>query len=199
MSHVIAKSKVERYLVRDPGHWWASIMLDDSSGQVTVHSDFGMYGHFWPAPGRGKVTLKGFLVAHDPSYFEDKFSYGRPQYFNEDKTIAALQKDIKEATAVLSDGILDDIAREFEDNIEGMDFRSADQWHAAVYQCGSIVDHVYAGDISAIPCVMEVQPQLRAFMEKVWPKFVEVLEGELAGESSTAPGDKAIEILGGNP
>lgn len=170
MSYEFKKSNCEMYTVTNDG-WCATIFLSEETSEISVVMGYNHnWHHCWPHPGRGVAykTLKSFLIKASHGYIMDKFSYGSESYLKFDESAEQLKKEIAGNPAAMSD---------FEDNIEGNDVKTTSDWFHLVHSCEAIME-VYDGDYYAIPCITDVQPQLRGFIEKVWPEFVKLLERE---------------------
>lgn len=176
MSYEFRKSNCQVYTIRGANGWAGVIYLSEETSEITVAMGYQHnWHHCWPYPGRGVAckTLKNFLVKASHGYIMDKFSYGSEPYLKYDESAEQLKKEIEGNR---------DAMRDFEDNIEGNEVRNTHEWYAILHQCESIMDH-YEGDFYALPCITDVHPQLRGFIEKVWPKFVKVLRAEIEYDS----------------
>ena len=183
-SYVIKKGAAEKYMVRRDG-WVATIYLDEDTGEVSVAQGYqDNYAYCWSAPGRGKETLKEFLVTANASYVMDKFSYGMDKWLDYDKSLDQLNAELKQK---LEDGVItksqmEAIEIEIEENL-GDDFDNTNHWYDCLYRCEELME-AYGHDPHSLPCVTDVKPQLRGFMERVWPVFIEQLKRELDRKST---------------
>src|SRR5690606_25769617 len=60
--------------------------------------------------------------------------------------------------------------------------------HVLTDECPRLFEDVFGGDYHAIPIVAGLQPQLAAFMERVWPHFMDILQAEReAAKVAAAP------------
>ena len=70
----------ELYYARFEGSGWAILILDEGTGMVAIHSDWGDWTYSWPMPGRGTPSLKRFLGKCDYHYLAGKFCRERYEF-----------------------------------------------------------------------------------------------------------------------
>ena len=156
---------------------WFTVTICEDTGTVDVQSDHGDYCHKW----RGQAgKLKSFLASTGTDYIYDKFGYasmGRDSlnsWFNGEKTAKRILTDI---TRAFVDGSISEY--DFNALSDGVEEIAAENQHSFMYTLpDDLLEKVYGNDWAALPSVREVHPQLAAFMEKCWPRFVEELKNE---------------------
>lgn len=175
---------VEQYTIRRSG-WCASVYLNNETGEVTVVQSNGQnYDYCWSSPGRGDCTLKEFLIRTETSYVMNKFSYGHMKWFNQEATVKRMREDVEKA---FKEERIDELDRdmaleEIEENLDGDDMPGGVFAERMLSSCNTLFEDVYGSDYLAIPTVEDYHPQLRGFMEKIWPAFVESLKQEIENE-----------------
>jgi len=172
------KSQVTRYLLRSrkpsPDYWWAEICISED-GSLNVLSDYGNYAYAWRSIGQD--TFKQFLISLHNDYLMGKIGQGLKKEFNNSRTMKLLYQEVLERRR--EKDITEDEARECWDAINDVDDYKDDSEY-----CNSVMDKyspilkLYNEDYSAIPCEMDDNSQLTAFVEKVWPEFIRILKEE---------------------
>lgn len=179
-SYTIKKlTGIEQYVVRRSG-WCASIFLNNDTGEVVVTQGYSNnYDYCWSSPGRGDRSLKEFLISASVPYVMEKFSYGRDKWLDSDKTVEKIKAEIaeKHKSGEIPDGKFSRIMGEIEDML-GDDFKTTSEMYDHICQCDEL-NNEYDCDPTLIPWVTDYHPQLRGFMEKIWPEFIETLKQEL--------------------
>lgn len=178
-SKTVKHFNAEQYVVRGQ-YWLATIFLDNDSGQISVMSSWNHnYSHCWSTPGRGKESLKEFLITAGPDYIMNKFSYGSERWFDHKQSLQQLKREV---LAWRRNKTLDkNTARRIWDEIKDIleeDGMNSTAWYYQVNKCDELMNG-YSGDFSSIPCITDYHPHLRAFMQEVWPVFIEQLKQEL--------------------
>ena len=167
----VTRSTCERYDIRLDGLGWAIITIDERSGLFSAVSDFGNYGYTWPCHGR--QTFKHFLVEIDTDYLKNKL--GHRDYFLHDATEKAWRKEVLESRRR---GEIDKAtAWGAWDAINHMEFASAEQAYH------DLCDSEDLGKVFTDPCCITLEkdfsPDLRMFVERIWPAFTAALRKEL--------------------
>jgi hypothetical protein len=172
----VKKFPSERFVLKsDDPHWWANITVTPD-GFLDIQSDYGSYSYYWHSFGE---NFKAFLSTCDHSYLIGKFGKGRTQ-LNPGATIARVKKDVIELrkNRTIDSGQARDLWNQ-ADLLESndvnsfymeMDPRDFDSSQVC------LIRTVYDNDYSSIPIVMEDDPATCAFMEKVWPHFIEEIK-----------------------
>ena len=166
----INKTTVERYTLRsNKPHWWADITIS-KDGFLNIQSDYGNFAYAWGSFGD---DFKKFLMGCDNSYLGGKIGRDHPDEFNAADTLKAIKKDILEKRRL--NDIKKEDARDVWDELRilGIDSRES------LYRDLPMVSQFYDHDYSAIPCIMDRNYSITAFLEKCWPAFIEALKGEL--------------------
>jgi len=170
---------------RSEGWVWANIALHEATGSFLCSGDYGSFCHQWP-PAYRVVSLKKFLAGVDRSYFMEKTRGACWKVFSVEKTLECLRETILEHRR--HEGLDKHAAREAWD-----DLRSAEEWDLGY---GTNATHFYH-IIDALPSVMkaigpdmmdiartEPSSECVGFWERVWPKFLEQIEPEIADEAA---------------
>lgn len=185
MESTVKKELADLWTVRVEGRWAANIFMDDTLGLICIYSDYGNYSHWWGQSGRGTKTLSEFLLKTGVEYLKDKFSYGAERYFDSDKTIERIKQDIIQKRrergfrrASQYRELSKEDARELWDEIEWADWpdKLSDFYWVLNQDASKTFEMIYGNDHSSVPCITGYQPQLVAFMERVWPVFMAGLE-----------------------
>jgi len=173
-------SAVEKYVLWGSREWAATIFLDDRIGEICIMSQWGTYSYVWNECGRGEgKTLKDFLLGAGKAYVMNKFGYGgNNDHFFPDKTLEAILGELTDST--LDAGIRAECARELED-CEDEYQTSTEMYNALCEFAPTTLTALYEDDPYDIPWRTGTHPRLVAFMETVWPVFVEQLKGERDG------------------
>lgn len=123
------------------------------------------------------------MISASAYYIEDKFSYGRPTYFYYEETLERLKADIKEKLAsgeIKKNAYVRIMRDEVEDILEDIDTSKSGEFYLQVDKCSELME-AYGWDYESVPVVTGHDPQLKGFMQHIWPQFVEFLKKE-AGE-----------------
>lgn len=178
-SATVVKSTCEKYAVRKKPHAWAEINLDEKTGAVNIISDYGNWGYAWRCIG--PTTLKEFLVGCDKYYLMGKFGQG-VKVFDGVATAKDLRKYVLEKRR--NRDISKDATREAFEALEQCEYeydRSSDLFWNHLTE----FDVFNNGDIWEMG-VYTREPQLEGFFDKLWPVFVEHLEGEIKALQETS-------------
>lgn len=75
---------------------WANFTLCEETGEFHIQSDWGDWQYSWPQPGRGKGTLKDFIMRTGTCYLAGKLTKGGDEGakdFDADATIEKIKAD----------------------------------------------------------------------------------------------------------
>ena len=173
----ITKNTCERYVIRKDD-FIAIVYLHDEFGDITIQSDRRSFGYYWFKGGRGTETLKEFLLRASVSYVMDKFSYGLGghEHFCEEKTRKNLKKLILEKRR--SGQIGPETARGALNDLTEIDFGAHLEGWLTCWENSYEFKKVFPDPYVTEGFVYDVDPQLRHFMERLWPEFIEVIRLE---------------------
>jgi len=186
----IKRTTSDRYDINVGKSGWATIIVG-TDGQILVQSDWGNWAHWWNC--HGCKTIKHFLTGIDTQYLIGKFG-GRKSHFNYEKTIAGMKKEI---IHLRRDGTIQNIYDKYEkvpysslycksikefvrtawDSIDSLNTCSVDSFMSDLMNTtplSMIFEHP-----DSISIVMEPDPGLINFTEKVWPVFINELRDEI--------------------
>ena len=110
---MITKKQIEKYSIRLPNmQGWAEIALDDGTGSVLIHSDFGDWAHHWHKDHHGCQSIKHFLVqsGSDHDYMMGKFG-GAKTTFDARKTAQLMIDYLKEMNDITEDDIYEKMGK----------------------------------------------------------------------------------------
>lgn len=96
---ILKRRAAEVFYFRFKNCGWAVVFIDEDTGTVSIHSDYGDWNFSWPAPGRGDSTVKEFFCTTDCDYLAMKFMLGRRgeiRKFDHEATVIAFKKRIIE-------------------------------------------------------------------------------------------------------
>ena len=177
----IKKKTIEKFEIRE-GHGWATIVLDEDTGEVMIQSDYIDGGYIWGS--RGGQTVKQFLTGLNYDYFMGKI-LGRRETLDQEATEKALLKALDER----SDDEHDDIPLSVHTGTRAAiqsacrGLGSAESIMHELADAGVCGDEGILGDGVEHMFVFDYPPQARTFWEEIWEPFVEYLkESELSGE-----------------
>lgn len=164
------------YQVRRSTEWARFWITDD--GCITILSDYGNYGYWFGAPAQ---EFRRFLVDCEPGYYITTKLAGGQREFDGPRTVKIIREHILEYRRRgdigadeartqwqhLEDCKRMDTPEEFRDWLESSMFYEFDweAWEWASYG---------------------PPMQVRMFIKKIWPLFIEQLKAELATESEGA-------------
>lgn len=146
---------------------WAVFLLD-SNGMLAVASDYGDYVYHWPRHGWGPEDFRRFLVGLDASYLIGKLSHG---------------KRVPDAEAT-ERNIRKEILQLRREKIMTKD-RARSEWElvkrASFDHEVEIHDWYLSTSLTDVLDLFQYQPepQLVAFTQRVWPRFVAALQEDL--------------------
>lgn len=158
-------------------------MIEESSGLLSIQSEYGHFSHYWGTSGRSKGnTFKQELLRFDLDYVQNKLGYNDNlgRWFNFDKTIECIKRDIigKRRYSSLSE----EKARTIWNEVCDMeDCDTVQEFGHQIYNLDSLMGDLYYNDYLAIPTVVETHPRLKKFMDETYPIF----RAELAKELET--------------
>lgn len=181
----ITKGVCERYDVRlTKGNGWATITLDERGGLLNIVSDYGNYSHYWP--NHGRQTFKHFLCELGNDYLLDKLG-GRPSHFNYEKSkanvVERLKEMLRDGARVWRNGEYHDFNQKMyndaDDALDSLNDYSHSADTFAVYVSESDLNVISSDGLFEGIIVMEHSPQLRMFLERLWPPFIAQLKKEI--------------------
>jgi len=162
-----------RYAFRSVNHEGWAVFLLDAYGMLSVASDFGNYVCHWPRGGWGEGDFRRFLLRCDNSYLVSKLGGGRSR-INGPRTKQSIKEHIcrlrreRDCSA--------EWARTEWSHLKYHDFE--DDSDVAVWLGETRIEEAW--DL----CCYGPEPQLVAFMEKVWPRLRVKLCDVLAEEAA---------------
>lgn len=145
---------------------WFVAFVDEETGCLAVLSDYGDYSYRWPAAGMPEgLGLRRFLTECDPGYILRKLS--PRQVYDGEATLNAIHEDVCQTRRR---GVLerDEAREEWDEALE-----------VAHHECcfGNWLNGTRLSDASELYRT-QVDPQARAFMERVWPRLVAEIEAQ---------------------
>jgi hypothetical protein len=153
---------------------WGIFIVDTDRGILAVVSDFGNYAYLWTDPG---CEFRAFLLKCEEDYLVDKLVMGRPDRdeYDPEATERAVKAAIKEHEG---DQKLEKLILEEHDLSE---LESFHQWLADTHlrEAHDLVVYV-------------PNRQCSALLEKVWPRFRELLKKELEEEAKKKARPKIV-------
>lgn len=161
----ITKANIEVYWIRPKGHnsGWADISIDEgeTSGRVSIASDYGGWSYYWGACGSG---FKQFLIDLDIDYAAGKFGEG--SYFDVETTVRGIRKDILKER---KEGYLEqEEARDLMELTDDLvDLRTADAFASVVYRSNIMKLYDTGPDMST-----KISPSFQRFWETTWQAFI---------------------------
>lgn len=190
---VIKKNQVEKYTIRQPGNWYALITVDDQFGDISVQSDWGNWSYIWSTPGRGKESLKQFLLSCDDGYITNKFSYGQGggrSYFyaheSKEKMLRQILEWRRKGRNDSYDPVDKDMAREAWETVKSAAADCGDSSQMFVMRISDCpgIKALWGEEVwYDPPIVTGYEPGLVRFMEKCWPLFRAELKREIYGQA----------------
>lgn len=163
----IEKSQCERYSIRLPKmEGWSEIMLIESTGLVSIASDYGSWSYFWSH--HGCKSLKHFLLQIDKHYAWEKFTNAKRTY-DHYKTV----QDLKEViTQRHIDGL---ISKDKADNL----LFCADSADSAE---DLVRDNDLCEELGFVAAYLhyEMDAQFSMFYDRLWTPFKDFLKTEIS-------------------
>ena len=192
----------DRCDVRD-GHDWAIIMIDDK-GMLSIQSDYGNYAYYWGSPGK---DFKTFLTELDNDYLMGKL--GRRDHFNGPETVKRLRvefiKQLRDRHSLkwkYDEKHLSSRSVRFKEWVRDAweeiarldDGGSSDAFYHSFTEASTLCEAVdiYGG----IDAVMEFEPSLMNFVNKLWPIFTSHLKEQIAAANPKSVQDMVLEFSG---
>lgn len=155
------KYQVDAYHFRN-GWDWATFFIAPS-GQVTIHSSYGVWGHWWSSIGPS--SIEEFLPQCHTDYLIGKFG-GAEKHFNFRKSIENCRDALTDlySNADISEKRLKEAIEDI-DALESEGFDDATTFSYELAKCRLLgaVAHNYEA------IVLEPDPSLVRFMEIFWP------------------------------
>lgn len=161
-----------RYAFPNVNYEGWGVFLLDSFGMLAVASDFGNYVYHWPRQGWGKGDFRRFLLRCDDGYLIGKLGQGQST-FDPERT----SNNIKEH--ILYYRRHGEYEREFARSEWELVCETDWTWEGGRHDW---YQRTELEDAHEFVCYGP-EPQLVAFMKKVWPRFREKLEEALASEA----------------
>jgi hypothetical protein len=192
MTYKVEKSISEVYTLRFDDHrdWWIQASIIDDRGHLSLHTSHGDWQYRWGSPG---MPFKQFLTTLDKDYLMGKL--GERSFFDDKETIKQIKQDIR--CKRREGGLKEEDAREFYDYLSkgyGIDASNQSTFYRSLETQGHVlVDKIYWGDFTSIPCYMDYEPSLRQFVENLWPSFVKYLKFEQSEREGFADEDCSRE------
>lgn len=166
-----------RYSLKSIGHEGWAVFMVDAGGMLAACSDYGNYAYHWPRNGWGPGGFREFLVGVDGSYLLGKLSMGRDKVIYEQETRAAIRRYIAEAKRgkVISPAT----ARSEVQLLKESDLDSDVQLYRWI-------ESSQLGQTMELREVIVRGPprDLVQFVQRCWPRFVELLKADLAVEAT---------------
>jgi hypothetical protein len=176
---------IETYRFWFEGSGWAFFQLDELTGTVAIHSDWGDFTHSWPRHGR--KSLKHFLAEGDEDYFARKFHYGIDDVFSPEKSLARIRAEIIDGRKTYR---LDrEEARELWDQAGDLENESSSDLFLERMPCE-------LGDFLEEPWhygVFERPHSFTFLVERLLPFFMEWLRANVLCTPSTPPRGEGLE------
>jgi hypothetical protein len=178
------QAKVWRYVLANVGNFhcgWAIILLDDT-GTFTTVSDYGNYGYRWTSFGD---NFREFLSHIDNGYLMSKITHGWDKKIDLEATARGVKDYILEQRRS-GDLSKEDARTEWdlvEENLCDDDQCGFQNWCV----------NTEIGDSWEF-AVNAVDRQAEAFIEHVWPRFVELLKADLEDACDKCHGAGRIPI-----
>jgi len=172
-----------RYSIPSVQHEGWAIAHLDSGGFFAVISDFGSYAYHWRDWGTG--DFREFLIATDAEYLCGKF--GTRSTFDPAGTTQLVREQILEYRR---DGTLDwPTARRLWAHAANVPY------DPDLDELRAYLDHLDPLPIDDPPLVYDFSPQLRRFMERVWPRLVSAMQVDLEREATRPSIAERLEVL----
>ena len=201
MTTTITQSTCTRYDLRHKrasSSWteWAIILLDERSGLLSIHSEYGSWAHCWPDHGRNSLRHLLVDIGDNADYLLGKLCRGGKVHFNVDATANRVKEIIE--TAVREEGCLgyhsndsELVTREVADEMLDELANIVDEWgySEGAFGCKLLDSNVLWWTCDYVTdglLVREYDPQCREFLERLWPLFVDHLRQEIGAGVSKA-------------
>lgn len=173
----VTKLTSERYDLRI-GYDWAIFILGED-GSFHVNSSYGDWAYAWWHHGR--ESFKHFLIelGEDStySYLINKLAKGQRTYFDLDKTLSSIYKEILFAR---KDGALSkEKARDLYNEVKELPEYgcSIDLFISAIYDTTHLSK--FYEDFDSLPVSKEYDHSLIQFVEIFWPALTKILKQEI--------------------
>lgn len=163
----VRRIEIDEIMVRLDNLGWASIRLQESTGSVSIQSDFGNWSYFWP-PKHRTSSLASFLRGIDRGYAGGKFLGASLDVYDPEKTQKRIREHILESRRHGSSSMTKKRARKEWDLSE--DLGSFDIWWAetSLYDSSGLHSTSMSTDWSI-------------FWDNVWVPFVRPALKDLEG------------------
>jgi hypothetical protein len=134
---------------------------------LQIHSDYGDYQYRWGSPGE---DFKVVLISLDDDYLMTKLA--GDSWFDEVATVKACKAEIFSRRK--SEVIDHDLAREAYDDLSRLTGAyDLSGWQYEFLESNALSSVFY--DLSDAPICTDHPPQVKMFMARLWPDFVEAL------------------------
>jgi hypothetical protein len=180
---LVATSTATTYRFRSPEplYGWACCTVNDSTGELTITSDWGNWGHRWNTNHLGLPSLTEFIADRTAcDYLAGKLVLGDGRRFSAEKTTAALRRLIVERRRDRYDGTLTrDVARELWDELGNLEDDCGDS-------CDLYFERLPADFIDLVCSepwhysASEPTPEYRQLVGVILPALVEACRAEVA-------------------
>lgn len=163
--------------------WWKVIV--DSSGALSIVSDFGNYGNHWSRRGIESRSVLQFLLEADDDYLMGKL--GRREWLDVDASVKGLRTALVEMRRELGRAV----TRQEEEKADGIrelwdrlgSVSTEHDWNDVLMRAPPEVDSYDLWSCGH----RDFEPQLRAFFKEVWPHVREQIRKEVeTGETNGA-------------
>jgi hypothetical protein len=180
--------KVETWRYAEPNGkglegWYIAFL--DSSGALSVQSDYGNYSYRWNAFGFDG-NFRRFLSTLNNGYVISKLCPAR--VFDGESTRKKIQHEIKDLRRHMD---IDKDAARYEWDLLADCHDLDDESDFARWAENTELKNVYEGDFYSTM----TDPAISAFMEKVWPRLMAKIRDDLSG-GSKCPACKGHEDQG---
>lgn len=167
------------YYLRFQQIGWAIVLIDERTGTIAIHSDFGDWTHSWNPQHTGRPSLKHFITDGSFEYLADKFYHGRKDgtEFDSEATIKRFREGIDEDVngGNLSEGkanTLIDELNELDDYRDAQEFYSDMPKHLSEYLGGDayeyfVYSHTHAHKLLQNELLPEIAEVFKRELEEV--------------------------------
>jgi hypothetical protein len=160
---------VTRYDIPSKHYGGWGVFFVGSDGLLSIVSDYGNFGYWWDCPG---CEFRKFLCQIDDGYLYRKLTMGKSDGLDVEQTARNLRRLVG---SLIRDGswTMEQAREELE--------------HIAHFQCDEdCTAYYYNTKLDDIheETVTKPHQQTMALIERLWPRFIDVLKAELETEDS---------------